>query len=127
MVCRCSLWAAAVQSSARQERAERTVYRSAGAMPARYGGRENQKERRIEMLDMIKCSTGGAYFPDIQIDSFQDPSFLIFKPNIFITDFLFQGDLLRMFRIMDIRLRLQDLIDTLHRGQTFLDRINRLT
>ena len=26
------------------------------------GGREIQKERRIEMLDMIKCSTGGAYY-----------------------------------------------------------------
>ena len=36
--------------------------RPAGAVPANCGGRETEKERRIEMLDMIKCSTGGAYY-----------------------------------------------------------------
>ena len=36
--------------------------RTAGAMPAIAAGGKIQKERRIEMLDMIKCSTGGAYY-----------------------------------------------------------------
>ena len=36
--------------------------RPAGAVPANCGGRETEKERRIEMLDMIKYSTGGAYY-----------------------------------------------------------------
>ena len=35
---------------------------TAGAMPAIAAGGKIQKERRIEMLDMIKCSTGGAYY-----------------------------------------------------------------
>ena len=39
-----------------------TAGRPAGAVPANCGGRETEKERRIEMLDMIKCSTGGAYY-----------------------------------------------------------------
>ena len=36
--------------------------RTAGAMPAIAAGGKIQKERRIEMLDMIKCSTCGAYY-----------------------------------------------------------------
>ena len=65
-------------------------------------------------------------FRDRQVDIFQHPLILILEPDIPIGDRLPQGDRLRLLRIEDRPLRLQDLIHTLHRGQPLLDGIDRL-
>ena len=53
---------------------------------------------------------------DRQVDIFQHPLILILKPDIPVGDRLPQGDRLRLLRIEDRTLRLQDLIHALHRG-----------
>ncbi len=69
----------------------------------------------------------GLSLRDYQVNTFQHPVMLVFKPNIVISYFLIQFYLLRISRIIDITFGFQDLIDTIHRGQSFLDGINRLT
>ena len=69
----------------------------------------------------------GLSLRDYQVYTFQHPVMLVFKPNIVISYFLIQFYLLRIGRIIDITFSFQDLIDTIHRGQPFLDGINRLT